>query len=141
MIKGKPKFAGLEGDALTAARLDDLDARLYQWEMAQHAAWTWTAAEKGETLERKLAALQESLADLSGIVSGLDDTVLDETRLAATEAQLADLTAQIADLQRQGNNLLNMVEAVAKAAGYQPWAGTAESWPQWYEYLTGHKPD
>lgn len=141
MIKGKPKFAGLEGDALTLARLDDLDRRLYEFELSQGKAWTWNASAQGMELEKKLDALQESLADLSAIVSGLDDTVLDEKRLAAAETRLADALATIAELERRSNQLFNLTEALANVAGYSKWDGNFDTWPDWFEHVTGCRPD
>jgi hypothetical protein len=140
MIRSKPKFEGLEGDALTAARLADLDERLFHYELAQSKNWSFAADARGQELEARQTALAEALDDLAGQLAGVPDVIEDSTRLERLETLTAWLISERAEFDRFRSQALELIEALAVTAGYQRWDGDFTTWPAWYEHLTGHRP-
>jgi hypothetical protein len=140
MIRSKPKFDGLAGPELIAARLDDLDRRLYEWELAQAATWAWNASAKGDELSAKVSVLQETVDRLAGYLAGMNDVVLDERRLKTLEAENASLRDQLREMDRFRSNALELIEAIAVTAGYQKWDDSLTDWDTWFQHVTGKKP-
>ncbi|MGD9938758.1 MAG: hypothetical protein AB7T74_03030 [Clostridia bacterium] len=141
MIKSKPKFDGLTGETLTAAKLADLDERLYHWELAQAKNWSWESDAKGQDLERKLDALTGAVSNLAGMVAGMDDAATDERRLKAAEHTLKNLSLRIEHLERARDVQSQLLQAALKACGYQGYDEDRGDWEAWFFHVTGHQPE
>lgn len=140
MIFGKPKFAGLEGDALRDAQLEDLTRRLDLWEETQYNAWSFAADAKGDELTARMARVEELVARLEGVVSGVPEAFVEQAELVRLQETQKYLLAANFELSERLGEALTLIESLASVVGFARWDGDGATWEAWKAHVNGSKP-